>query len=272
MRGIRRESRRPGLRICTALFLASLVSYAALSGCGAQEEMTVFAAVSLSGALAEVGDLFEEREGVALRLNFASSSTLARQIESGAKTDVFLSANVRWMDYLEEKGRIVEESRVDLLGNRLALIVPKGSGLRVEPVPGTPVPEALLEGRIAAGEIWSVPAGIYARQALDSLGWMSVLESSLVACDNVRNALMLVARAEASGGIVYLSDARAFDAVEVAGIFPEGIHDRIVYPAAVLKEGRREAGRALLRFLSLPEASAIFERHGFLVVKSRGRS
>lgn len=253
------------------VFPAALLLPVSFAGCGAGDELTVFAAASLTEAVTEAARLFEEQTKTSVSLSFASSSTLARQIGSGADADVFLSANTRWMDYLEERGIVEEEKRIDLLGNRLALVVPKGSGFRRDLSPGAPVPPLLLEGRIAVGESETVPAGIYARQALISLGWLKDLESNLIPCDSVRSALMLVARREADAGIVYLSDLTGDD-VEIAGTFPEESHETIVYPAAELAGRNRERGRLFLRFLEGAEASSIFERHGFLLARTGRRS
>ncbi len=264
------NARRLALFGCTLAALTALAVLTALTESAPREDLTVLAAASLTDALSEAGSLFEEAEGVTLHLNFASSSTLARQIEAGVEADVFLSANVLWMDYLQKRGFVAGEDRVDLLGNRLALVVPKGTDLRVDFSHDSRPPLPLIEGLIAVGEMSSVPAGIYARQALESLGWMSSLESNLVSCDNVRSALMLVSRAETAGGIVYLSDA-AGGAVEIAGLFPEETHDPIVYPAAVLKGGRRETGHAFLIFLAGAEASSIFKGHGFRIIGAEER-
>lgn len=249
----------------TRSFFAVLALFLALAGCGSRDGLTVFAAASLTDALTEAAALFTEREGFDLRLNFASSGTLARQLEAGADADVFLSANLRWMAYLEGKGLVDGRDRASYFGNRLALVVPKGSGHRMVPAAGAPVPPFLLEGTVAVGETGSVPAGIYARQTLLSLGWMKGVEQNLVACDNVRSALMLVARGEVKSGIVYLSDAEAEPGVEIAGIFPDESHDPIIYPAAVVAAGRHDAGRDFLDFLGGPEAAAVLTDHGFLV-------
>ena len=259
----------PAPTIRTVMALGTILVLS-LSGCSQREELTVFAAASLTDAVTEAARLFEEQAGIPVSLSFASSATLARQIEAGADADVFLSANTLWMDHLERQGVIEEEKRFDLLENRLVLAVPKGSGFRLDLSPGAPVPTRLLRGRIAVGETGSVPAGIYARQALASLGWLEDLEPNLIPCDNVRSALMLVTRGEADAGIVYLSDPTE-DTVEIAGVFPKGSHDPILYPAAVVERGRREKGQSLLRFLAGPEASAIFAAYGFRTIESEGR-
>jgi molybdate transport system substrate-binding protein len=260
----------PTPSIRTVAVLGSLVVLMAISGCGQREGLTVFAAASLTDAVTEAAMLFQQQESTPISLSFASSSILARQIEAGAEADVYLSANTRWMDFLEEQGIVDEEKRFNRLENRLVLVVPRGSGFRADLAPGAPVPSFLLRGRIAVGETGTVPAGIYARQALASLGWLEDLEPNFIPCDNVRSALMLVARREADAGIVYLTDPSDGE-VEIAGILPKDSHEPIVYPAALIEGGRRERGQSFLRFLTGPEASAIFASYGFSTIESGER-
>jgi molybdate transport system substrate-binding protein len=199
---------------------------------------------------------------------FASSSTLARQIERGAPADLYIAANVKWMDYLQGRDAIDAGTRVNLLRNRLVPIAPGSSQLSVRIQKGFPLDKLLGDGRLAMGDPDHVPAGIYGKAALVSLGvWQSV-EPKVARADNVRAALALVARGEARLGIVYATDARGDPGVTVLGELPGGSYPDIVYPAAVTARApNRIEAQKLLRFLRSREAGAIFERHGFTIVR-----
>ncbi len=226
--------------------------------------LTVFAAASLTDVLKAVGAEYEAAAGVKLKFNFASSSALARQVESGAGADLFISANQKWMDYLAEKTLIDPATRQDLLQNRLVLAAPKGKTFAVKLEPGAPVPPELAAGKLAVGETKSVPAGIYALEALTKLGWLETLQPNLVACDSVRSALAFIARGEVAAGIVYETDAKISPDVQVVGVFPADSHAPIVYPAAVLKgSADPAAAQALLKFLASPPAAEVFKKFGF---------
>jgi molybdate transport system substrate-binding protein len=231
----------------------------------AADEVTVFAAASLTNALSEVGQTFEQKEKGKVRFSFASSSTLAKQIENGAPAHLFLSADLDWMDYLAQRGLIVAGSRVDLLGNRLVMVAPEGSPLKVDIKPGVDLLGLLSGGLLATGDPDHVPAGKYARAALEKLGAWKGIEGRIARADSVRAALVLVERAESPLGIVYATDAAATPKVKVVGVFPEGSHPPIVYPAALVKGHDIPAARRLLEFLKSPDAKAIFEKHGFTV-------
>lgn len=231
----------------------------------AQADVTVFAAASLSHALKEVSAGYEKKRGVKVRHSFASSATLAKQIDSGAPADVFISANTKWMDYLQARGRIDASSRKDLLRNRLVLVVPRGKGFAVS-FDKTFDLSAAFEGRLCTGNVESVPAGIYAKQALTSLGWWKKLDPRIVGAGDVRAALVFVERGECAAGIVYESDARISDKVEVVGMFPHRSHEPIVYPIAlVTNEGNRSED--YMEYLLSPASRAILAKHGFGMVK-----
>jgi molybdate transport system substrate-binding protein len=221
---------------------------------------TVFAAASLKNALDEVAALQPARP----RISYGASSALARQIENGAPADVFISADLDWMDYLEKKGLVAPGTRRNLLGNRLVLIAPASRPVRLQPAPGFPILKALGKERIALANPDSVPAGKYARAALEKLGVWGEVAGRVAATDNVRAALALVARGETPLGIVYQTDANAEPRVMVAGAFPPGSHPSIVYPVAQIK-GAKAPARALLDFLGGSQARTIFEKHGFTV-------
>jgi molybdate transport system substrate-binding protein len=251
------------------LLVAGLLALSPLAA--AAQQVAVFAAASLTDAMTDVSAAWQRAGHAPLRLTFASSSTLARQIEQGAPANLFASADQRWMDYLAQRGLVAADSRRDLLANSLVLVVPRNRARQVAIGPGLDL-AALLGpgGRLATGDPAHVPAGIYARQALTALGLWPQAEPRLARAEDVRGALLLVERGEAPAGIVYAADAAASAGVAVAGTFPAGTHDRITYPFAVTRDGDAPEARALLLFLAGPEARAIFERRGFAVVAAAG--
>lgn len=225
-------------------------------------DVVVFAAASLKTALDDIAAGWTAETGMEAAVSYAASSALARQIEEGAPAGAFLSADLDWMDYLQARELIVAESRRDLLGNRLALIADGREAPPVEIAPGFDLAGMLGEGRLAVAEVASVPAGRYAKAALESLGVWEAVEPKLAQAENVRAALAFVARGEAPFGIVYATDAGAEDNVTVVGTFPEGSHPPIVYSGALVAGAGREAA-AFLDYLSGPEARAAFEAQGF---------
>jgi molybdate transport system substrate-binding protein len=228
------------------------------------QELTVFAAASLTDAMRDVAGAWEKAGHKPLRQSFSASSTLARQIEQGAPANLFASADEKWMDYLATRGLIASDTRADILGNDLVLIVPANRAKHVTIGRGFDL-VALLgpDGRLATGDPAHVPAGIYAQQALTRLGVWSAVEPRLARTEDVRGALQLVERGEAPAGIVYATDAAVSSGVAIAGTFPADSHDPITYPFAVVKGGDTPEARALLAFLRGPEAEAIFTRRGF---------
>jgi len=245
---------------CLAATLASIAPAHAYER--VQNQLTVFAAASLTDVLQEIGEDFRADTGITIRFSFAASSALARQIESGAPADVFVSADLEWMNYLQERSLIDAASRRNVAGNELVLIAPQSSELKLEIAPGFPLLEALGDGRLATGDPASVPAGRYARAALTSLGVWSQVESRLVPAENVRAALAYVSRGEVPLGIVYRTDARVDPRVQVVDAFPSGSHPPIVYPAAAVGRGLPMAAQ-FLEFLVGERARAIFAKHGF---------
>lgn len=222
----------------------------------------MFAAASLGDAIAAVNAAWKQRGGRTV-VSLASSSTLARQIENGAPAQVFISADLEWMDYVATRGLLESGTRRNLLGNRLVLIAPAGSRVQVSIPPGSGLADALgANGRLALGDPRHVPAGKYAKAALTALGTWDTIAPRIAAAENVRAALALVARGEAPLGIVYETDARAEPGVRIVATFPEDLHPKIVYPAALIK-GAGPAAAAYLTFLASAEAQALFMRHGF---------
>jgi molybdate transport system substrate-binding protein len=227
--------------------------------------LNVYAASSLTMALDELAPSFTRQSGVRVRASYAATSTLARQIESGAEADVFISADRRWMDYLEDRSRIVTATRTAILGNRLVLVVASDRPATVDLVPGFDLAGLLGQGRLAVGDPAHVPAGRYARQALASLGVWAVAEPRLAPAESVRAALALVERGEVPAGIVYESDAALTTRVRVAGVFPAATHDPVVYAAAIVAGRDRPVARQYLEFLRSQAAGAVFARYRFSV-------
>jgi molybdate transport system substrate-binding protein len=226
--------------------------------------LTVFAAASLTDAMKDVSTQWVNEGHQALRMSFGSSSMLARQIEQGAPANLFASADEKWMDYLAEKNLIATETRKDLLGNDLVLVVAADKPRQVSIGPGFDLAGLLGSGgRLAVGDPAHVPVGIYAEQALKKLGLWNVTEPHLARTDDVRSGLLLVERGEAPAGIVYATDARVSKGVMVAGTFPASSHDPITYPFALTKAGDTAEARALLAFLASPQARAVFLQRGF---------
>ena len=231
----------------------------------ADNRLTVFAAASTTNLLTELGQAFGGQAGVKVVNSFASSSTLAKQIEQGAPADVYVSANVKWMDYLEKAGAVVPGSRFNLLRNRLVLIAPAGSTLKPTEINrDLPLASLLGDGRLALGDPSHVPAGIYAKQALTSLGFWPQVETKVAAAANVRAALALVETGEAPLGVVYATDAAISRKVKVLGAFPADSHPPIVYPAVVVKGHDSPLARSYLAFLRSPAAAAVCRKYGFM--------
>lgn len=248
----------------TTLALAMAIMWAATFGARADERtVTVYAAASLTNALQDIGRAYEAETGVKVKLSFAASSLLARQIEAGAEADIFFSADTDWMNYLADRSLVKPETRKNLLSNRLVLIAAKDNPIQLEIKAGFPLSQALGDGRLAVADPDSVPAGRYARSALTSLGvWDSVAER-LVRAENVRFALTYVARGEAPLGIVYETDARAEPMVRAVGVFPASSHLPIVYPAALTASSSSTEARTFLAYLTGGKAAGLFMKHGF---------
>ena len=244
--------------ICRILLLAALAVSGVLH---AEEPVRVFAASSLTNALNDIGEQWRKSGHRQPVLAYGASSMLAKQIEAGAPADLFASADLGWMDFLERRGRLAPGTRTRLLGNELVLIVPRGHRLPIQLRRGFNITSA-FRGKLCTGEPGVVPVGIYARQSLESLGWWQALQGRIVGTDDVRTALAFVERGECALGIVYASDAKISSKVEVLARVPSDTHQPIVYPFAAIKDGRPEA-MAFLRFLRTPIATSIFVRYGF---------
>jgi molybdate transport system substrate-binding protein len=234
--------------------------------CDAQErkpaQVLVFAAASLTDVLGELSTTWRRKSGVTVKLSFAASSVLARQIEAGVAAEIFVSADQQWMDYLAVRRFIDADSRRDLAGNRLVLIAPADSTLQLAIAPGFDLETALAGGRLSTADPDTVPAGRYAHMALASLGVWPQIADRLVRAENVRSALNFVARGEAPLGIVYSTDAQIDPKVRVVATFPDHTHQPITYPAAATAKAGPQAA-AFLSFLSGAEAAAVWKKYGF---------
>ena len=251
----------------TAITAATLFFFSALDPAPAREpdSIIVFAGASLSDVMQQIGKNYEASTGKRVTFSFAGSMVLARQIEASAGVDLFISADVESMDYLDGKGLIAKNSRVDLLGNRLVLIAPAASKTALTVTRGFPLAQALMGGRLAVANTETVPAGRYAKAALMALNAWDSIKTALAQGEDVRAALAYVARGEAPLGIVYATDARVEPKVRVVATFPESSHEPIIYPAALTRDGKPEA-RDFLAYLKTVSARNILERAGFTVL------
>lgn len=232
----------------------------------AEEPLTVFAAASLKESLDKIADSWKATGGSPLRLSFAGSSALAKQIEEGAPADLFISADQKWMDYLQQAGRIRADTRVNLLGNRLVLVAPKDTAVTATIAQGFPLAALLGDERLALANVDAVPAGTYGKAALTNLGVWENVKDKVAQAENVRAALLLVSRGEVPLGIVYETDARVDPSVKVLDRFPETSHPAIVYPAALTTAGKNPRAADFLAYLQGADAHAIFTAAGFTVL------
>lgn len=256
-------TRRVGFAVATSAALLALSSAAFAQ----PAPVTLFAAASMKNALDATAALWASRTGKpAPRISYAASNTLAKQIEQGAPADVFVSADLDWMDYLETRTLIRAGSRVDLLGNRLVLVAPKDAPTPVTLAPGLDLAKALGSGRLAMGNVDAVPAGKYGKAALEKLGAWEGVKDRIAQADSVRAALLLVSRGEADLGIVYATDAVAEPNVVVVGTFPADSHPPIVYPVALVRDSANPDGADFLAFMRGADARPIFEAQGFTVL------
>lgn len=228
-------------------------------------DLTIFAAASLKEALDEASVSYMRQYGDKVKMSFGPSSALARQIVSGAPANIFISADLDWMDYLENRNLIQKDTRKNLLGNRLVLAAPSDADIKLTIKPGFDLAGALHGWKLAMADPSSVPAGKYGKAALEKLAVWTSVEKLVARAENVRGALLLVSRHEAPLGIVYATDVAADPGVKVVGVFPPETHPPIVYPIALVSENPEPAAQRLFEFLTSAAAKPIFERHGFTV-------
>lgn len=233
----------------------------------AARDATVYAAASLKTAMDEVISVYKAQSGTNATAAYAASSALAKQIEAGAPADIFISADQDWMEYLVKAGLVQADSRTTFLGNQLVLVMERSQAKRLT-IDGNLDIVRLLEGkRLAVGDVNAVPAGRYAKAALTKLGLWDKVSDKLAPAENVRAALALVARGEASAGIVYATDARVEPGVAIVGVFPADSHAPIEYPVALLKGADTAAAKPLLDFMLSEEGRRHFINQGFTVLK-----
>ena len=250
-------------RTLVASLFASALAVTPLAVQAQEKTLTVFAAASMKNAVDDINAEYTKRTGVKVSASYAASSALAKQMENGAPADVFASADVEWMDYVAGKKLIRDDTRTNLLGNRLVLIAPKDSRIgNVTIGQGFDLAKLAGDGRIATGDVRAVPVGKYAKAALEKLGSWQAAEPKFAMADNVRAALMLVGRGEAPLGIVYETDAKVEPNVKIVGHFPENSHPAITYPVAATATAKPEA-TGYVQFLRSSAAKTIFEKYGF---------
>jgi len=246
-----------------AALTAALLLPLALPAQAQTPTITVFAASSLTDTMKAVADAYQAKTGTKVTLSFGGSNTLAQQIDQGAGADIFMSADPQWMDFLAKNNRIAAATRHNLLGNRLVLI--GGSGSKpITVAPKFDLAGALGDGRLAMADPNAVPAGIYGKAALTSLGVWDSVSDKIASADNVRAAMQFVSRGEAPYGIVYETDSKVDSGVHIVAAFPENSYPPIVYPVA-LTETASLAAKDFLTYVSGPDAKAIFEKAGFTV-------
>jgi molybdate transport system substrate-binding protein len=253
--------RRVALVLVLALTLTPccLASSASAQGKG----LLVFAAASLKTALDAVNQRFEHDSGHKVTASYAASSALAKQIEAGAPADIFISADLDWMDYLARKNLIQVQTRFNLLANKLVLIAPAASKLSIEIAANFPLAKALGDGRLAMADPNSVPAGKYGKASLEALGVWASVAAKIAPAENVRAALLYVARRETPLGIVYQTDAAVEPGVKIVGTFPDNTHPPIIYPAAITASSSESDAAAYLAYLKSPAARSVFQDQGF---------
>jgi molybdate transport system substrate-binding protein len=250
-------------------FAGFLLSFVILSGyaqspaLAEDKTLTVFAAASMKNALDDIDAAYTAKTGVKVNVSYAASSTLAKQIEQGAPADIFVSADTDWMDYATAKKNINEPTRVNLLGNSIVLVAPKDSKIdNVTIAQGFDLAKLAGDGKIATGDVKSVPVGKYAKAALEKLGAWTAAEPKFAMAESVRAALTLVARGEAALGIVYSTDAKVEPGVKVVGTFPADSHPPIIYPVAATTTAKPESSD-YLAYLRSSAAKTVLEKYGF---------
>jgi molybdate transport system substrate-binding protein len=258
-----RVTRRLWLSLVAGAMLASSLGPAAAQG----RDVLVFAAASLKNALDDIVRQWQSETGRKVVVSYAASNNLIRQIEQGAPADIFISADIDWMEYGQQKNLIKPETRVNLLGNRIVLIAPKDSPVTVRIEPGFDLAAALGGGRLSVGNVDAVPAGKYGKAALQKLGAWDAVKDHIAQAESVRAALLLVVRGETPLGIVYQTDAASEPAVRIVGTFPADTHPPIIYPAALTKDSTSVSAVEFLKYLRSPAAKPAFERQGFTVLE-----
>lgn len=253
------------LLVCGLLILSSVAGTTDASA--QQNKLVIFAAASLKNTLDQVNTAYQRDKGQDTATSYAASSTLAKQIEAAAPADIFISADLDWMDFLAKKNLIKPQTRANLLGNQLVLIASANSTVKLAIAPDFPIAQALGNGRLAIADPSGVPAGKYGKAALEALGAWSSVADKLAPAENVRATLLLVSRGETPLGIVYQTDAVAAKGVKILGIFPEDTHPPIIYPIAVMATSTNPGDAAYIAYVKSPAARPIFEKWGFTALE-----
>src|SRR5579871_1535958 len=227
----------------------------------------IFAAASLKNALDEIVAQWQRESGKKVVVSYAASNTLIRQIEQGAPADIFISADLDWMDYGQQKGLINGETRSNLLNNRIVLVAPRDATYTLKVAPGFDLAAVLKGGRLAMGNVDAVPAGKYGKAALEKLGAWDGIKDRIAQAENVRAALLLVSRGETPLGIVYQTDAASEPGVRIVGTFPDDTHPPIIYPAALTKDSNNAIAAEFLKYIRSVAAKPAFERQGFTMLE-----
>jgi molybdate transport system substrate-binding protein len=266
MLSIKRWFRRP-LAVAAA---AAAVAWAAVQPATAQkaqaDDLVIFAAASLKNALDAANARWQKDTGKLAKVSYAASSALAKQIEQGAPAQIFISADLDWMDYLAGKNLIRADTRSNFLGNRIVLVAPKDKAQPVEIKAGFDLAKVVGDGRLSMANVDSVPAGKYGKAALEKLGVWESVSGKIAQAENVRAALLLVSRGEAPAGIVYRTDAASDPSVAVIGTFPADAHPPIVYPIALTANAGHPDAAVFLTFLKSAKARPFFDAQGFTVL------
>jgi molybdate transport system substrate-binding protein len=261
---------RPDRRCLLAAFLGAGLTLGAAAGPAAAQsrDVLVFAAASLKNALDEIAAQWQRQTGKKVVISYAASNTLIKQIEGAAPADIFISADLDWMDYGQQHNLIKPESRSNILGNRLVLIAPKDANVTVNIAPGVDLASLLKGGRLAMANVDAVPAGKYGKAALEQLRAWDAVKDKIAQAESVRAALLFVSRGEAPLGIVYQTDAAADPAVKIVGTFPENTHPPIIYPIALTRGSSNPEAQPFLTYIRSPASRPAFERQGFTVLPS----
>ena len=250
-----------------AFLIVGLEGRSSIAAAQQPSELVVFAAASLKNALDEINGLYQHQKNATAKTSYAASSTLAKQIEAGAPADVFISADLDWMNYLAQRDLIKPETRSNLLSNAIVLIGPASSAPQITIAPNFPLAQTLGDRRLAMADPASVPAGKYGKAALEKLGVWASVAGKVAPAENVRAALLLVSRGEAPLGIVYATDAAADPGVRIVGTFPADSHPPIVYPIAVTRHAPHAGAADYAAFLKSPAARPAFQKQGFTLLE-----
>jgi len=253
--------------LAAALSAALVLGFVTGQAAAQSADVLVFAAASLKNALDDIDIRYQEDNHKLVAVSLAASPTLAKQIEAGAPADIFISADLDWMDYVAQRNLIKADTRRNLLGNELVLIAPKDSTVDVKIAPGFDLVRLLAGGKLAMADTSAVPAGKYGKAALEKLGVWDAVAGQIAQAENVRAALALVARKEAPLGIVYQTDAAVEPGVRIVGVFPADTHPPIIYPVALLAGSKSPDAPGYLQYLESAKARPLFEKQGFTVLQ-----